>query len=397
MRTTPQCCQSRRWSLYAFPQRGTSGGRVSRLIWIGRNWFSAPSVDPPRKPCAPQSNDASRKSSRTTACAAGPVCRLKTDVREVAVDVREHLAHEVLAELPGRVAQTVRMPVVAGEEEQPHVLEGVRRQDDRVRQLRLWTAQRVDVLDASRPAVGVGQDPGHPAMRPQVEVSGGQRFPHATSARDAICRRSRSRSRCSRRCRSSPGSRCTARVVIPTGVACGCNPILRAAAMNISPMRNGRVGGSGYGSSCGRNALSSSPPMPTMRSTSAKYGRSSSYVIGQSATVLPSGIAAVAPALERVRPQPEVVGREPAQPAAVVDHRSADAVHHAAQRERQFPGCLGLVAPPARRLALELRRPSRPGSSRSRPARPAGSPPVASTARPPARRPSARLWPAPAR
>ena len=100
-------------------------------------------------------------------------------VREVTVDVREHLAHEVLAKLPGRVPQPVRMPVVAGEEEQPHVLEGVCRQNDRVRELCLWATQRVDVLHASRPAVGVGQDPSDPAMRPQVEIAGGQRFPHA--------------------------------------------------------------------------------------------------------------------------------------------------------------------------------------------------------------------------
>ena len=53
------------------PPPGRPAAGVSRLIWMGRNWFSAPSVAPPRKPCAPQSNDASRKSSRTTACAAG--------------------------------------------------------------------------------------------------------------------------------------------------------------------------------------------------------------------------------------------------------------------------------------------------------------------------------------
>ena len=38
---------------------------------------------------------------------------------------------------------------------------------------------------------------------------------------------------------------CHGRVVIPTGAACGCNPMLRAAALNISPIRNGRVAGSG--------------------------------------------------------------------------------------------------------------------------------------------------------
>ena len=103
------------------------------------------------------------------------------------------------------------------------------------------------------------------------------------------------------------------------------------------------------------------------------------------------------PALQRVRPQPEVVGGEPAQPAAIVDDRSADAVHHPAQREGELPRWLRFVPPPARRLALELCDPSPPGSSRSLPARPAGSPPVASTDRPPARRLSVRLPPAMAR
>src|ERR671911_359821 len=48
------------------------------------------------------------------------------------------------------------------------------------------------------------------------------------------------------------------------------------------------------------------------------------------------------------------MGRETAQPASVVDHGSADAVHHAAERERELAGCLGFVATPAWRLALEL-------------------------------------------
>src|SRR5215212_3088689 len=60
------------------------------------------------------------------------------------------------------------------------------------------------------------------------------------------------------------------------------------------------------------------------------------------------------PAFQRVRPQPEAMSRKPAQPPAIVDHGSADAVDHATKRERQLPRCLRLVAAPAWRLAFEF-------------------------------------------
>src|SRR5215217_1313365 len=56
-------------------------------------------------------------------------------VREEAVDVGPHLGHEVLADLPRVVAQTVGMPPVTREQEEPHVLEGVAAKDHRARLL----------------------------------------------------------------------------------------------------------------------------------------------------------------------------------------------------------------------------------------------------------------------
>src|SRR5215207_9571464 len=49
------------------------------------------------------------------------------------------------------------------------------------------------------------------------------------------------------------------------------------------------------------------------------------------------------------------MGRKPAQPAAIVDYRTADPVHHAAQREGELPACLGFVPAPTWRLTFELR------------------------------------------
>src|SRR5687768_16579235 len=54
------------------------------------------------------------------------------------------------------------------------------------------------------------------------------------------------------------------------------------------------------------------------------------------------------------------MSRETPQPAAIVDHRSTDAIHHPTQREGELPSWLRVVPAPARRLALELRAHLRP-------------------------------------
>src|SRR5215207_5025658 len=61
------------------------------------------------------------------------------------------------------------------------------------------------------------------------------------------------------------------------------------------------------------------------------------------------------PALHCMRTKTEIMGRESAQPAAVVDHGSAYAVHHAAEGEREILGRFRFVPAPAWRLILELR------------------------------------------
>src|SRR5215212_10255524 len=50
---------------------------------------------------------------------------IEDPVREVAVDVGEHLGHEVLADLTRVVAQAVRVPGISGEQQQAHVVERV--------------------------------------------------------------------------------------------------------------------------------------------------------------------------------------------------------------------------------------------------------------------------------
>ena len=62
--------------MYAVPQRGTSGGSASRLIWIGRRWFSILGVAPPTNPCATESKSTDTKSSRLHIWPDGPVWAL---------------------------------------------------------------------------------------------------------------------------------------------------------------------------------------------------------------------------------------------------------------------------------------------------------------------------------
>src|SRR5262249_50221970 len=76
----------------------------------------------------------------------------------------------------GRVAETVGMAIVAGEEEEADVLEGVGGEDDDVGVLKAAAAVGVEVFDAGGSALRVRDDSEDAAVGSQVEVAGGQRF-----------------------------------------------------------------------------------------------------------------------------------------------------------------------------------------------------------------------------
>ena len=101
---------------------------------------------------------------------------IEDPVREVAVDVGEHLGHEVLADLTRVVAQAVRVPGISGEQQQAHVLERVAAQHHRRGFLHVRRAVGVHVLNPPGLPVAVGENLDDPAVGLEVQDAGRQRF-----------------------------------------------------------------------------------------------------------------------------------------------------------------------------------------------------------------------------
>src|SRR6516165_9813700 len=93
---------------------------------------------------------------------------------DIAVDMRKHFRHEMLAQLTAVVAQSVRVVRITRKEKQTNVLKRVRAQNHEASPLKAAPAGRINIFGPVRPAVLVGSDPNNTAMSPQIEIAGGQ-------------------------------------------------------------------------------------------------------------------------------------------------------------------------------------------------------------------------------
>ena len=118
--------------------------------------------------------------------------------------------HQVLADEPARIRQTVRKARVRGHQQQPRRLGAVGAHDDRTGALKTFAPIAIEVRHAGRAALVVGFDPDDVAVGPHFAPARRFRFRNDGRQRRRLCAALRTRSRGRSRNARRPAGRGTA-------------------------------------------------------------------------------------------------------------------------------------------------------------------------------------------